>query len=417
MLTSFIRTLRFKVRPESYGWLNAAAIEVNQTFNYCNEASYDAARRTDRKRKWLTGFDLCKLTAGATEYFQRIGADTIQRVCVEYAQKRAAAKRLKLRWRVSHGARRSLGWLPFKAASLKRKGQALRFCGKTFRVFECERLEGVKWKQGCFAQDAVGDWWLCLPVGRSAESAVAPKEAVGIDLGIKDAAVTSDGERLEALRFYRDAQGKLGMLQRRGHLRQAKRLHRRIRRRRLDACHQFSRRIVNTYQTIIVGDVSSLKLAKTRMAKSVLDSGWGLLKMQLRYKGQQAGRRVEVVDESNTTQDCSNCRSRTGPKGLKQLAVRMWVCVRCGVLHDRDVNSARNILASGFRCGTSVSGNELLPALSAEPEQFSARGRIRRCAGGGMTTGSSSHRHHRTHTLSESPAPAQESSFRTQKLQ
>ena len=127
------------------------------------------------------------------------------------AQKRATAKRLKLRWRVSHGARRSLGWLPFKAANLKRKGRALRFCGKTFRVFERERLDGVTWKQGCFAQDAVGDWWLCLPVEQSAEPVVAPKEAVGIDLGIKDAAVTSDGERLEGpLRFYRDAQGSWG---------------------------------------------------------------------------------------------------------------------------------------------------------------------------------------------------------------
>jgi putative transposase len=107
-MASFIRTLRLKVRPESYGWLNAAAIEVNQTFNFCNEASFAAATRTDLKRKWLSGFDLCGLTAGATEYFQRIGADTIQRVCVEFAQKRAAAKRVKLRWRVSRGARRSL---------------------------------------------------------------------------------------------------------------------------------------------------------------------------------------------------------------------------------------------------------------------------------------------------------------------
>ena len=101
MPSSFIRTLRLKVCPESYGWLNAAAIEVNQVFNYCNQASHAAATRTDLKRKWLSGFDLCSLTAGATAYFQRIGADTIQRVCVEYAQKRTAARRLKLRWRVS----------------------------------------------------------------------------------------------------------------------------------------------------------------------------------------------------------------------------------------------------------------------------------------------------------------------------
>jgi len=274
MSVPFTRTLRFKVRPESHAWLNAAAVEVNCVFNYCNQISVATATRTDRKRKWLSGYDLCNFTAGATECFQHIGADTIQRICMEYAQKRVAARRLKLRWRVSRGARRSLGWIPFKAASLKRKGTALRFCGKTFRVFERERLEGVSWKQGCFAQDAIGDWWLCLPVQVSVEQTAAPKESVGVDLGIKDVAVTSDGERLEAIRFYRDAQHRIGALQRRGHVRQAKRLHRRVRRRRQDACHQFSRKLINTYQTILVGDVSSLKLAKTRMAKSVLDSGW-----------------------------------------------------------------------------------------------------------------------------------------------
>ena len=94
-----------------------------------------------------------------------------------------------------------------KAASLKRKGNALRFRGKIFRVFERERLDGVRWQQGCFAQDAVGEWWLCLPVKVTEEPTVAAKEAVGIDLGLKDAAVTSDGERLEAIRFYRDRCG------------------------------------------------------------------------------------------------------------------------------------------------------------------------------------------------------------------
>jgi len=269
---------------------------------------------------------------------------------------------VRLRWRVSRGARRSLGWIPLKAPSLKRKGNALRFCGKTFRVFERERLEGVKWQQGCFAQDAVGSWWLCLPVKGTAEPVVAPKEAVGIDLGLKDAAVTSDGERLEAIRFYRDAQDRLGLLQRRGHRRQATRLHRRIRRRRQDACHKFSRKIVNTYQNIVVGDVSPLKLAKTRMAKAVLDSGWSTLRGMLRYKSAYACGSLQIVNERNTTRACSNCGSLTGPKGLKQLVVRTWVCVRCGVSHDRDVNAARNILASGFRCGTPVSGNEPSPA-------------------------------------------------------
>ena len=157
-------TLRLKVRPESYAWLDAAAIEVNQIWNFCNER---AATVLGNLGRWLSGFDLCYETAGSTQYMKRIGADTIQRVCIEYAAKRNAVRKQKLCWRVSRGARRSLGWVPFKAVNVKRKGKHLRFAGKAFRVFEAERLDGVKWKQGCFAQDAVGDWWLCLPVERA----------------------------------------------------------------------------------------------------------------------------------------------------------------------------------------------------------------------------------------------------------
>src|SRR5271169_2592746 len=106
---SFTRTLRLKVKSESYGWLNKAAVEVNQVFNWANATSIDAADRNRRAQaKFLSGFDLCNLSAGATEYFERIGADSIQRICCEFARKRKAARRLKLRWRVSRGTRRSL---------------------------------------------------------------------------------------------------------------------------------------------------------------------------------------------------------------------------------------------------------------------------------------------------------------------
>jgi len=339
--------MRLKVKAEAHPWLNAAAAEVNQVFNYCNETSFKAATRTDLKRKWMSGFDLCYLTVGSAVEFERIGANTIQSICTHYAQKRRAAKRLKLRWRASRGAKRSLGWIPFGAASLKRRGNALRFAGKTFRVFEHERLIDAKWKAGCFAQDACGDWWLCLPVEIAVEQNVAPLEAVGIDLGLKTIATTSDGEKLEAGRWTHGIAERLAMAQRRGHKRQAKRLHRKAARRRVDALHKFSRKMVDSYQTIIIGDVSSTKLAKTRMAKSVFDSGWGMLRAQLQYKGQQAGRSVSVVSEKYTSRACSACGSLSGPQGVNGLRVRSWVCSECGDSHDRDVNAARLILLRG----------------------------------------------------------------------
>ena len=252
-----------------------------------------------------------------------------------------------MRWRASRGSRRSLGWVPFKAVQLKRKGRSLRFAGKAFRVFERELLEGVQWKSGCFAQDSVGDWWLCLAVEQAAAQCAPLREAVGLDLGVKDTVATSDGEKLEAGHFYRNIEQKIASAQRRGHKRQAKRLHRSAARRRKDALHKFSRRIVDEYQNIIVGDVSSLKLAQTRLAKSVLDAGWGMLKAQLQYK------------------------ALTGPAGLDMLVVRTWKCSECGDTHDRDVNAARNILSAG-RCPPSINGNE--PSLSvAPPSQASSR--------------------------------------------
>jgi IS605 OrfB family transposase len=336
--TMCIRTLRLKVKAESYPWLNAAAREVNQVWNWGNATSAKAARPFVGPAKWLSGFDLDKLSAGAAEYFEYIGSETIQRVNAELATRRRQFKKTQLRWRVSRGAKRSLGWVPFKAAQLKRKGKSLRFTGKAFRVFEPR---------------------------------IPKNEEVGLDLGLKDTVATSDGEKLAAGRFYRNIEQKIARAQRRGHKRQAKRLHRTAARRRKDALHKFSRKIVDRYQRIFVGDVSSAKLVKTRMAKSVLDAGWGMLKTQLQYKGQQAGRSVFIVSERYTTRACSSCGSLSGPTGLDMLDVRVWMCSGCGDTHDRDVNAAKNILSAG-RCPPFISGNESSPS-DAPPSQASSR--------------------------------------------
>lgn len=370
-----IRTLRLKVKREAYAWLNAAAIEVNTVWNFANETSYKAARPFAGPSSNLSAFDLDELSAGACECFERIGSGTIQRVNAEYATRRRQFKRSKLRWRRSYGSRRSLGWVPFKAEQLRRKAKGLRFSGKAIRVFEQASLERARVKSGCFAEDSIGDWWLCVAVARSTERSYAPRQAVGLDLGLKETVATSDGQKLEAGQFYRNIEQQIALAQRRGHKRQAKRLHRTAARRRKDALHKFSRRIVDQYQRIVVGDVSSVKLAKTRMAKSVLDAGWGMLKNYLQYKGREAGRDVTIVNEQYTTQTCSSCGSQSGPRGVSGLTVRIWMCGECGDIHDRDVNAARNILAAG-RCPRSVRGNEPRGSV-AEPSQP-----YRRCEAG-----------------------------------
>lgn len=86
--------------------------------------------------------------------------------------------------------------------------------------------------------------------------------------------------------------------------------------------------------------------AKTNMAKSVLDAGWGQLKSMLEYKCDYAGIVFKVVSEINTTQTCSSCKQlpASRPRGIAGLGIREWTCCGCGVTHDRDVNAAKNIL-------------------------------------------------------------------------
>lgn len=172
--------------------------------------------------------------------------------------------------------------------------------------------------------------------------------AVGIDLGLKDFLTTSDGDKVEAQRFYRALEPALAVAQRANKKQRVKAIHAKIKNRRKDALHKLSTRLVNEYGAIFVGDVNASGLAKTNQAKSVLDAGWSTFRTMLQYKGECAGTWFEVVNERYTTQACSECGSLGGPKGRKELGIRDWTCPHCGAYHDRDVNIAKNILARGL---------------------------------------------------------------------
>ncbi len=203
------RAMRLKVQAEAYPWLEQAAREVNTVWNWANETSERAIRRFAGPAKFLSDFELHHLAAGGTKYFSRIGANTINAVCTQFVRSRRAAKACRLNWRKSAGARRSLGWVPFRAAELRRRGKALRFYGKTIRVVERGLIDGMKFRDGCFAQDALGQWWLCLPVEVELTDVPATRDVVGIDLGLKATATTSDSDTLEAGAFYRGIEAKL----------------------------------------------------------------------------------------------------------------------------------------------------------------------------------------------------------------
>ncbi len=123
-------------------------------------------------------------------------------------------------------------------------------------------------------------------------------------------------------------------------------IHAKIKECRKDFIHKATAKIARENALIAIGNVNSSKLAKTRMAKSVLDAGWSMFRSQLDYKASRHRAVYLNVDEKFTTQMCSSCGviPDSSPKGMSALGVRTWECSSCGANHDRDVNAAKNIL-------------------------------------------------------------------------
>jgi putative transposase len=324
--------------------LNQQARAVNYVFNYCNDVQRQALKWN---KKWPTGFDLNTLTTGSSKELG-LHSGTVNAVCEQYAKSRAQRKRPYLRWR----GKKSLGWVPLKGRDLKREGEAFRFAGNTFRVFNSRALPEGKIKDGTnFAQDARGNWFLNIAMEVADTRVRAIESGIGIDLGLEDFAVLSNGEKLPNDRFGRQAAEQLAKAQRaRKHQRHIAKLHAKVANARADFQHKLALDIVKRFDYISVGNVSAVKLAKTRMAKSVYDASWSSFRNKLKYKAIAHGATFEEVNERGSTQTCSSCGSQnsaTRPKGIAGLGIREWVCSDCGAWHDRDQNAALNIL----RCG------------------------------------------------------------------
>ncbi|HRY01583.1 MAG TPA: transposase [Beijerinckiaceae bacterium] len=336
-------TYSYRVKDAGSGKrLQALATSVNQVWNFINEVSMKSARRG--QRHWAPKKLLRDLTKGAGKMIG-LPSQVVQEVIDQYVVSRREHGRAKLRWRVSFGTRRTLGWIPFTNQDIALVADMALLRGQKFRIWRHRDCEG-RIKSGNFSQDARGRWYVNLvcEVPRRFEGGY---EINGVDLGLKRTATASNGEALDQARFYRDLEGKLAEAQRRGSKRQVKTISAKVSNRRKDALHKFSRALVKRSRAIFVGDISASGQARSGKGKSVLDAGWATLRRMLRYKCDRAGASYGDVNEAWTTQTCSSCLARSGPKGREELGVRRWVCELCGGVHDRDVNAALNIARLG----------------------------------------------------------------------
>lgn len=337
-----MKTIKIRIRDSNKKKiLKKMASSVNHVWNYCNQASVD---HIDKYNKWLSGFDLQKLTSGASKELG-LNSATVQMVGHEYANRRKQFKKKKLRWR---SYKKSLGWIPFRGDCIKIEHGNIIYNKLVFKTFQPERLVGIEHATGSFVEDSRGRWYVCLAV----ESEVKVNDStssIGIDLGIKDVATCSDGYKVKNNRYVKKYERKLANAQRRKKKRVVKKLHAKVKNSRLDFLHKESTKIVNNNKLVVVGDLKVEKIAKTKLAKSMLDAGAGMFSQMLEYKASTHQCLFVRVNESNTTRTCSDCGIIPGssPKGLKGLLVREWICSECGSVHDRDINAAKNILRIG----------------------------------------------------------------------
>jgi putative transposase len=184
---------------------------------------------------------------------------------------------------------------------------------------------------------------------------------VGLDVGIKDFAISSDHERFENHKYLRTSEKRLAKLQRKlakqelgssnWHKTRKKiaSLHEKIANQRSDFLHKLSAYLVRKYDIVCLEDLAPSNMVRNHhLAKSISDASWSEFARQLVYKADWYGKTVVKIDRFYpSSQLCSHCGAKWS--GTKDLKVRKWTCPACGASLDRDYNAAINILIEGLR--------------------------------------------------------------------
>lgn len=260
----------------------------------------------------------------------------------------------------------------FHSFAFKQFGVGAKLDGRRLKLFGIGRV-AVRWHrpiEGTIKTVRIvykaGRWFACFSCDVPDRPPLPKTEKqIGIDVGVSSLITTSEGEKVEHQKFYRDGQQKLRQLQRslarkkkgsknrRKALLKVQRQHEHVKNQRTDFAHKLSYTLVQNYDRIACEDLKIRNMVRNHhLSKSILDAGWGIFKQLLTSKAVDAGREVVFVDPAYTSKCCSNCGMLFQDFDLST----RWVECACGLSLDRDHNAALNIL---IRAGwdTSVQPN------------------------------------------------------------
>ena len=217
-----------------------------------------------------------------------------------------------------------------------------------------------KVKSITLSKEPNGKFYLSVLIDKPLRQVPQSSSMVGLDLGIKDFAVTSDGQVIENFHFKKNEESRLKRLQRqiskkvvgsknreKARLRFAK-LNEKIRNRKLNFLHDVTNHLIDENQVIVMEDLNVKGMVRNhKLAESISEVNWGEFRRMLTYKAAWHGRQLVFIDRFYpSSKRCNHCGYIYKELTLKD---RQWVCPKCGSLIDRDYNAALNILEEGER--------------------------------------------------------------------
>lgn len=241
------------------------------------------------------------------------------------------------------------------------------------------KLGWVKCKTSCpidndtimsvtITRQSTGTFTASVLVGFENQELPKTDSIVGVDFGLTDLLITSDGQKEDTQRLYLEYQNQLHYWEKRvarrriqapkqgidlrdsknyqNARRQVAKIQKKIANKRKDRLHKITKQLVEQYDVIVIEDLRTSNLLKNnKLSRAISNQSWRQLRTFLEYKCKKYGKELIVVNPYKTSQYCSSCGHDSGKKTLD---IRTWVCPSCAIEHDRDINAAINILNKGL---------------------------------------------------------------------